>query len=316
MSGPVAILCSGQGAQHPGMFDLVAEVPDAQAIFAAAAKALGEDPRRYVRNAAPADLYSNRSGQILCCTQALAAWAALGTDRPKRAIIAGYSVGELAAWGCGGMFDATQLLMIAERRAQIMDAAAPNDGGLAGIIGLTRATLEPMLEPMLAARKAYIAIINGLDSFVVGGHRPDLEAICEEATDHGARRAVLIQVAVPSHTPYLADASPKFAQILKAAAPVMPPYGYRVLAGVDGGAFWDLDEAIGKLASQISRSVDWAACLDSCRSAGAEVALELGPGNALCRIAADWFPAGAARSVDDFRSLAGLKSWLRRAMDA
>jgi [acyl-carrier-protein] S-malonyltransferase len=75
MRGLVAILCSVQGGQHPGMFDLVANCPKAEPIFAAAARVLGQDPRLFVRKAAPADLFSDFSGQILCCTQALAAWA-------------------------------------------------------------------------------------------------------------------------------------------------------------------------------------------------------------------------------------------------
>ena len=96
----VAILCSGQGGEHSAMLDLVADCPEAEPVFAVAAGVLGQDPRRFVREAAPADLFSDRSGQILCCTQAVAVWAALGSDRPARAVIAGYSIGELAAWGC------------------------------------------------------------------------------------------------------------------------------------------------------------------------------------------------------------------------
>jgi [acyl-carrier-protein] S-malonyltransferase len=82
MRGVVAILCSGQGGQHPAMFDLVANCPEAEPIFAAAAGVLGQDPRQFAREAAAADLFSDFSGQILCCTQALAARAALGTARP------------------------------------------------------------------------------------------------------------------------------------------------------------------------------------------------------------------------------------------
>ena len=101
----VAILCSGQGGQHPAMFDLVANCPEAEPVFAAAAAVWGRDPRTFVKEAAPADLFADFTGQILCCAQALAAWAALGTIRPARAVIAGYSIGELAAWGCAGAFD-------------------------------------------------------------------------------------------------------------------------------------------------------------------------------------------------------------------
>jgi [acyl-carrier-protein] S-malonyltransferase len=163
MRSVVAILCSGQGGQHPAMFDLVANCLEAEPIFAAAAGVLGQEPRRFVRQAAPADLFSDLSGQILCCTQALAAWAALGTARPARAVIAGYSVGELAAWGCAGALDGPSTLSLAQRRAALMDAAAPTDGGLAAVVGLRR----PTLEPILARHAVSIAIVDDVDSFVV-----------------------------------------------------------------------------------------------------------------------------------------------------
>jgi [acyl-carrier-protein] S-malonyltransferase len=64
------------------MFDLVADCPEAELVFAAAAAVLGRDPRSFVKEAAPADLFSDLSGQILCCAQALAAWAALALQLP------------------------------------------------------------------------------------------------------------------------------------------------------------------------------------------------------------------------------------------
>jgi malonyl CoA-acyl carrier protein transacylase len=121
MESLVAILCSGQGRQHPAMFDLVASCPEAEPVFAAAAKALGQDPRRFVREAASADLFADLAGQILCCTQALATRAALGPAWPARAVIAGYSIGELAAWGCAGAIDGPTTLGLAQRRAAADD---------------------------------------------------------------------------------------------------------------------------------------------------------------------------------------------------
>jgi len=56
-----------------------------------------------------------------------------------------------------------------------MDAAAPEAGGLAGIVGLRRPTLEPILEQ----HALFIAIVNDVDSFVVGGYRAGLEAACQ-----------------------------------------------------------------------------------------------------------------------------------------
>lgn len=310
MRGLVAILCSGQGEQHPGMFDLIADCPEAEPIFAVAADALGMDPRRFVREASSEDLFSDVAGQVLCCTQALAGWAALGAGRPARAVFAGYSVGELAAWGCAGALDAKATLRLAVRRADVMDAAAPTDGGLAAVLGLTRKTLQPILTK----HGVSIAIINGVDSFVVGGLRAQVEAACREAAARGARRTVGLNVAVPSHTPLLGKATEQFCAFLREAAPRMPCSGHRLLSGTEGDTIHDVANGINRLACQISSTIDWAACLESSRATGAEVALELGPGTALSRMALALFPDGRARSAEEFRSVAGLRAWLQRAM--
>ncbi|MCX4198287.1 Hint domain-containing protein [Methylobacterium organophilum] len=66
----LAILLSGQGGQHPAMFDLTADHPAAQDTFAAARPLLGgADPRDLAR-AGGDNLHANRTGQILCCVAA------------------------------------------------------------------------------------------------------------------------------------------------------------------------------------------------------------------------------------------------------
>jgi [acyl-carrier-protein] S-malonyltransferase len=305
----VAVLCSGQGGQHPAMFDVVANCPEAEPVFAAAAAVLGRDPRSFVKEAAPADLFTDFTGQILCCAQALAAWAALGTVRPARAVIAGYSIGELAAWGCAGTFDELSILRLAQRRAAAMDEAAPKESGLVVITGLRR----PVIEPILARHAVSMAIVNDVDSFTVGGPRAALRAACEEAAARGAKRTVTLPVTVPSHTPLLSKATEQSRVTLREASPRLPRAGYRLLSGIDGETVLDIETGIDKLARQISTTIDWAACLESCRSAGAVAALELGPGTTLSRMASTLFPDGRARSVEEFRSLAGLRTWLQRA---
>ena len=292
------------------MFDLVANCPEAEPVFAAAAEVLGQDPRQFVREAAPADLFSDRSGQILCCTQALAARVALGAAWPARAVIAGYSIGELAAWGCAGAVDGPNTLRLAQHRAAAMDAAAPKDSGLAVIVGL----LRPTLEPILARHAAFFAIVNEDDNFTVGGARAALLAVCQEAGARGAKRAFVLPVAVPSHTPLLREATEQFRAVLNEASPRLPGAGYRLLSGIDGGTVGDIETGIDKLARQISNTIDWAACLESCRSAGAVAALELGPGATLSHMASALLPDGRARSVEEFRSLTGLRTWLQRAV--
>ena len=94
-----AVLCSGQGFQNASMFDLMADAPEAAPVFEAAKLLLnGKDPRQLAREASSEALHADKVGQILCCTQALAAWVVVGRKVPRPLIVAGYSVGELAAW--------------------------------------------------------------------------------------------------------------------------------------------------------------------------------------------------------------------------
>jgi [acyl-carrier-protein] S-malonyltransferase len=86
----LAILCSGQGLQHPSMFSLTADAPEAAALFAHATRLLGgRDPRDIVRADSSTALHRNRTGQILCTLQALAVAAALRDEMPSRVILAG-----------------------------------------------------------------------------------------------------------------------------------------------------------------------------------------------------------------------------------
>ena len=310
MSAPTAILCSGQGTQHAGMFDLVAQAPEAGPILAAARGELaGTNPQEFVRAADAATLFSNRTGQVLCCTQALAAWALVRPHLAGAVVIAGYSVGELAAWGCAGLLEPAEVLRLAAARAAAMDAAGGGDAGLAAIIGLHRDKLEALCRP----RAASIAIVNAEDFFVVGGTRDALETLCAEALNAGAANATVLRVAVASHTPRLAEAGRHFAETLAALRlPGRPPAGVRLLSGVDGDAVFDVPAGLRKLSAQISQPLQWAACLDACRAAGAETVLELGPGHALANMARQALPQAEVRSVDDFRTPAGVLTWLGR----
>jgi len=199
---------------------------------------------------------------------------------------------------------------LAQRRAAVMDAAAPSDSGLAVITGLRR----PVIEPILTRHALSIAIINDVDSFTVGGPRTALQAAREEAAARGAKRTAILPVAVPSHTPLLSKATGQFRVTLREASPRLPRAGYRLLSGIDGETVLDIETGIDRLARQISTTIEWAACLESCRSAGAVAALELGPGATLSRMASTLFPDGRARAVEEFRSLAGLRTWLQRAV--
>ena len=121
-----------------------------------------------------------------------------------------------------------------------MDAAAPKDSGLAAIVGL----LRPTLEPILASNAAFIAIVNDDDNFTVGGSRTALHAVCQAATARGAKRAFVLPVTVPSHTPLLREATEHFRAVLREASPRLPGAAYRLLSGIDGDTVGDIETGI------------------------------------------------------------------------
>jgi [acyl-carrier-protein] S-malonyltransferase len=305
----LAILCSGQGAQHAGMFELTGDVPVAASLFDRATALLGYDPRRLVREAASEVLFENRTAQLLCSLQALAADALLAGVLPKRRCIAGYSVGEVAAWGVAGLIEPAATLELVAARADAMNAENHGQQGMLFVRGLARDVVEQLCEGQDAA----IAIANPGDAWVIGGLQSALDAVAVQAKASGALRVVPVHVAVASHTYLLADASVLFRDALAATSIARAPKpGVRLLSGLDAASVLNVDEGVQKLARQISEPIDWAGCLAACVEAGAVAFLELGPGRALAEMAASAYPGISSRSVDDFRSLAGLSSWLSR----
>lgn len=304
----LAILCSGQGWQGPDMFALTGDALGAAGLFSHTARLLGgRDPRLVVREETLEAVHRNRKGQILCALQALAAIAALQGVLPQHLIVAGYSIGELAAWGVAGFLDSDKVLDLAAARAEAMDAASPPGDGLMFVRGLPRETLD-----RLCARHGVdIAIMEPDNAFVLGGARTGLASFADEARLAGAGRIVDLAVEVASHTGRLREASAAFRKILAQSRAVGAPVGpVRLISGIDGMPVMNLSAGLEKLARQISEPVQWGACLQSCGEAGASAFLELGPGRALSRMAAGEFTGTPARSMDDFQTLEGVRTWV------
>ncbi len=246
---------------------------------------------------------------MLCCTQAMAAWAVLDDVVRYPLVVAGYSVGELAAWGVAGVLDAHSVLELAVRRASAMDRAADRPSGLLAVRGLSRRRLEPLCR----AHDCHVAIVNGPDQMLVGGARAALRDLAGDAEAHGAQHVTPLPVAVASHTPLMNAASERFRHELARANRSAVRSGVRLLSGVDGAPVFDVAAGLDKLAMQIRQTVDWAACMDGCRSAGVSRILELGPGTGLVRLAREAMPQVEAHAVCEFRSIEGLRRWIAAA---
>ncbi|MBD3740301.1 MAG: malonate decarboxylase subunit epsilon [Stenotrophomonas sp.] len=301
----LALLCPGQGAQHAAMFDRVRDLAAARPVLDATSELLGRD---VFAAAAADDRFDNVRAQPLLCAASLAHWQGLREVLPTPTVIAGYSIGELAAHAIAGGVDAATCLALAAQRALLMDSANPADAGLQAVLGLERHVLQPLCD----LHGAHVAIANGQDHFIVGGTHASLQRLADAARPQGADIRPL-PVHVPAHTPLLTAAVAPFAAALDASplqAPRLP-----LLAGIDARPVRDRATAVHTLSAQLAQTIEWAQVMRQAFERGARVFLQLGPGNALARMVAPAYPCCEVRAVEEFQSLEGAAAWVRSALE-
>jgi len=305
MAGRLLVLCPGQGAQHPAMFDMARSDP-------AASRALDvwlADPA-LAKLAGGASLFANQLAQPAIVAATLAMWTALRETIPAPSLVAGYSIGELAAYGVAGALAPLAVVRIAAERARLMDACV--DGRAAqGMVALSGMPNEA-IEALLARFGFYPAIVTGEDAVVAGGPAALREELAEAALAAGGRATVL-PVEVASHTPLLQGAVSPFSELLARQAWSAP--AFPILSGISAEKVEDARLAMRVLSRQIAEPIRWMDCMDACAETGITVALELGPGAALSRMLQARHPDIACRSVTEFRSLDGIRSWLGRQLE-
>jgi len=293
-----ALLFSGQGTQHPAMLPWLADDGLVRGMHAR----LGvEDWRRALAD--PAWAERNDNAQTLLTSLALAAWGQLAPMAPSPAAIAGYSVGELAAFSAAGVIDPATAAALAPLRAEAMDrCAARVSGGLLAVTGLP----EPGLEQLRVEAGLALAIRNGGQNMILGGPHAALDKAEHLALAAGAQ-CTRLRVSVASHTPWMREAAERFAAVL-AEVPFQAPKV--VLFSNAADRIRDASSARGALAAQIAATVHWDECMENIMARQIRCVLEVGPGQALARIWNQRYPTVPARACDDFRSAAAVAAWL------
>ncbi|WLI91217.1 acyltransferase domain-containing protein [Massilia sp. R2A-15] len=293
MSVRLLLLCPGQGGQSPGMFDLART--DARA--AALISNLGQFDRD--------TLFENRIAQPSVVGATLAMWEALKTRLPAPSLVAGYSVGELSAYGVAGALAPVDAVRIAARRAQLMDASVTAPQALVAISAMP----VDRVRTIAGANGFTVAIVTGHDSCIAGGLENTLAGLEHVIAQAGARLQRL-PVGIASHTPLMARAVAPFIAELETAD--FAPQACPVLSGICAETIVGKSRAIEALSRQLVETIVWDACMDVAIEAGINIALELGPGAALARMLQARHPQIPCRSVADFRSIDGIVSWFER----
>ena len=302
----LALLFPGQGTQHVATLPWLDSRQEAAATLQLLASTLGVDWRS--RLADPTWATANRVAQLLITGLSIAAWQCLATKLPAPAVIAGYSVGELAAFCAAGVFDAATAMSLAQDRADAMErSAAGQRTGLLAVHGGPTAVLDRLCERHALS----LAIRLGPDSAIVGGLASSLDA-AEADLAVGGLRSTRLAVHVASHTPWMSEAAASFAGRLAAATLATPRA--TLVCNLTAAATRAPEDLARCLAGQIASPVLWDACMDAIAERGVRCVLEVGPATTLSTLWRARHPSIAVRSVDEFRSPDAIAAWVDKVL--
>jgi [acyl-carrier-protein] S-malonyltransferase len=295
-----AVLFSGQGTQHPQMLPWLESAQVAQPLLGHLAECVGADWRALL--AADACRASNALAQPLIVGTATAAWAALRPLLPQAPeVVAGYSVGEVAAFAAAGAYPPQQASAMAQRRASLMDAAV--QGSETGMLAISAVAEAEVLS---ACPGLECAIRIDPDNNIFGGAREAL-AEAERRLQHRAQFK-RICVALASHTSWMRSAAEAFQPLVEAVGLRAPECAIALNAT---GATSRNARVLGSaLAAQVATCVEWGACMAAIAERKPGCVIEIGGGNALARMWTARHPGIPARSLDEFRSVEGAAAWI------
>lgn len=301
LAGPIALLFPGQGVQKPGMGkSLHDRYPAAQRVFERAEVVLDMPVRRLCFEGPLEEL--NRTDVIQPCVMTVC-WAAYEVWRESYGfenvrVTAGHSLGEIAALAAAGSIPWETALLLVKERGRIMALAADEHaGGMIAIVGLDETTVEAIREQASSQGKLWIANRNADVQFVLSGEIPAVVEAERLALAAGARRALILTIPLPAHTPLMATAAAAFRTVvdkLQFTAPSFP-----ILANASGEAMRTVAALQDEMRQQMLRQVDWAKTMVSMRAMHVRTVVELGPGRVLASLAAKHIPDVVTWNADE-----------------
>lgn len=290
----LAIVFPGQGSQAVGMqSELAAEFVEVQATYAEASEQLGYDLWDLVQTGTTENLAETVVTQPAMLTAGVAAWRAwqsAGGPEPQQ--LAGHSLGEYTALVCAGSLAFAEAVSLVKLRAELMQAAVPaGEGAMAAVLGLDDDAVINVCSDAAAGQVVSAVNFNSPGQVVIAGDRDAVERATVLAKESGAKRAIILNVSVPSHCALMTDAADKLAESLATAefAETHVP----VINNVDVVPYSDPEQIRDGLKRQLFSPVRWVGTIHYLVANGTDQVIECGPGKVL---------AGLAKRID--RSLA------------
>jgi [acyl-carrier-protein] S-malonyltransferase len=296
----LAITCPGQGAQKSGFLSSFLELDTFSAQIDELQAASGIDLRLHGTESDDETIKDTALAQPLLVASAIACAAELGVTPD---VVAGHSVGEIAAAQMAGIFTPADAMAFVSVRADGMAAAAAaTPTGMSAVVG---GQPEDVLAAIEAAG-ASPANVNGGGQTVAAGSLDALSALDENPPERA--RVIPLPVAGAFHTEYMAPATDALAATA-AELNVSDPQ-VRILTNSDGSAVAAGRDYVDLLVRQVTNPVRWDLCQETLLAEGVTGMIELVPGGTLTGIArramkgVETFAIKSAADIDGAREFA------------
>ncbi len=291
VTGDVAMLFPGQGAQYPGMLkELALQFPeflttlsDADRAFAAHAglplgdlvnaiypqpKFSGEEKLRDEESLRATEVAQPALGAV-----SLAAGRVLAGFGVTADAVAGHSYGELPALCAAEVFTTDDLYQLSRLRGELMAGSGGDRGSMVAVSAplaqVEKFIAEESLDLVLANR-------NTPEQAVLSGSTAEIERAVERLKQRGFRHKQLA-VSAAFHSSLIVDAAQPFATKLGEISFKDPRKA--VYSNTTGTAYPDSAAAVRDvLVSQLASPVDFVSEIESMYAAGQRIFVEVGPG--------------------------------------
>jgi [acyl-carrier-protein] S-malonyltransferase len=281
------------------------ELPGAADQIALWSKASGLDLARLGTAASTEEITNTAIAQPLIVAATLLAHQELtrrGLLEGEELIVAGHSVGEIAAYAIAGVLAADDAVALAATRgSEMAKACAAEPTGMSAVLGGEETEVLARLEQLdlIPANR------NAAGQLVAAGPLTALEKLAEDPPAKARVRA--LGVAGAFHTEYMAPALDTYAAAAAGIATAEPTA--TLLSNRDGKPVGSAAEAMNALVAQLTQPVRWDLCTATLREHNIKAIVEFPPAGTLSGIAKRELrgvPARAVKSPADLDELANL----------